>query len=699
MIGLKPGGKPTRGGNGGHRLRAGLDLFIDDEGGYTTVTVAVALLVSLSLVFAAASAEWVMARSYEVQPVADAAALAGENAVASYVTIAKVLDSCVLSMGLAGLLVLGAGLVMSCIPVTSALGAEVCQAGGKILDARRSFSQSASEGLQRLEKLLPTIVVANSASCVSANSDESGISYVGCAIPLPTESMSDFSSLASDVESAELSENAKDLQDASGALKDAQDRANEARHRGWEADCGSKPYCLQERAASLAGLSGSQNPFYPSEESWTFGAPLLRARCYYASRLATESPASSSVEDITESSARREFYRYALAEVNRGSYVENPDGSVDIDLPSLPHNAEETRACSLYTDSVWPCTQEEGGRTLHSSLSCPGAAGSSLGTASLADLDSGAVLRCETCQMDVGVMGRVAAASTSTSNGFEHYWRQIVEASKDYESAHDDQAEAEGQLKDIAKETSDSFSKALDQLSAVRPTICPPGAWGCVAVVARQSSTTIPTELTASFLSSGELPPGAAVSAAALAPDDSTADNNVLASFFDGVAASGAGSAAGGALDGVFELWGSLLVNYGASYDAVSSTAGNFLDRVDGVFGGTTGAWLKQKMKSLVEKVGMQPVDMRLMKPVLAGTSSVLGKAGYDDAAQIRKLVEGLPSTTSTRDLARELGVWLIEDKQLGKFTIATITIPGTDVSYDLTIDLTDVLVGLARAA
>ena len=176
-------------------MHLGLSLFLDDEGGYTTVAVAVALLVSISLVFAAASAEWVMARSYEVQPVADAAAMAGANSVAAYATIARVLDACVLSLGLLGVTVFGAGLVLSCIPGAATFGGSVCDAGRKVLDARRDFARSASEGLERLEKVLPAVVVANSAACVAENARAQGLPYVGCAIPFPVESQSDFSSM------------------------------------------------------------------------------------------------------------------------------------------------------------------------------------------------------------------------------------------------------------------------------------------------------------------------------------------------------------------------------------------------------------------------------------------------------------------------------------------------------------------------
>ena len=54
----------------------GLSLFLSDEGGYTTVAFAVAMLVSLTLVFSAATAEWATTREADVQSVADACALA-----------------------------------------------------------------------------------------------------------------------------------------------------------------------------------------------------------------------------------------------------------------------------------------------------------------------------------------------------------------------------------------------------------------------------------------------------------------------------------------------------------------------------------------------------------------------------------------------------------------------------------------------
>ena len=358
-------------GGDGRALGPTVGAFVDDEGGYTTVAVAVALLVSLSLVFGSAAAQWVGARSAEVQQVADAVALSGENAVAAYSTVAQVLDACVLSMGLAGFVTCGAGLAVSCVPGLAARGAQVAKAGARVLDARRDFSRQANEGLQRLEGLLPALVVANSGSCARANSRE-GLDYVGCAVPFPLESQSDFGALEDGADGNALTRPGGPF--GGGVLQGGGGQGEGSGGPRAGMDRGltpSSPYCLRERAAHLAGLADAQNPDYASPEEWTFGAPLLRARRYYAARLGAAALEGRNPEELTDAACRRAFYSFALDEVRRGEYAELDDGMVVADLPALPCNAEQTRAGRLYTDALWPVSREEGGRVLHSWDGCP----------------------------------------------------------------------------------------------------------------------------------------------------------------------------------------------------------------------------------------------------------------------------------------------------------------------------------------
>ncbi len=663
-----------------------IGTFIDDEGGYTTVAVAVALLVSLALVFSAASAQWLTSRSAQVQEVADAAAMAGANSVAAHTTVAQTLDACVLSMGLTGIVACGAGFVASCVPALASVGERLASSGTQILDTRRDFAKSAATGLQKLESALPALVVANSASCVLANSGE-GISYGGCAVPYPQQSQSDFSAFDADVDDSSAEELAEQMRGLAAEEKAAKKAADEARGRGWRADCGNSPsYCMYQRASSLAGLSEAENPYFATAEEWTFGAALERARAYYAARFDSCVVSGSNGEELTDAACRRAFYGFALGKVRAGSYVEAADGSVAIDFPSLPHNTDETRETELYTDCVWPCSAEEGGRVLHSDMACPGATGGYVGEASLAELEAGGVLPCDSCGMDVGSMGSTAAASTSIENGFEHWWREVVEASKDYQEARNREVETKKKLKEKASEGSDFFSRAIDVLSVARPRLCPPGAYGCVAVVARDSGTSVPSELTASFVSSMQLPAGAAVSAATLAPDSSTAENNVLASFFDGLAANE--SLVGGLMDGVAALWGRLLVGYGSAYGSVGDAGGEFLDKLDGVLGGSVGAWLKGKLADVMKAARLEPVDMRLKKPVLANTGDVLAKAGYDRASTVRSLIDTLPESGDAGDYVRALGLWAIDEFGEEEYTVAELRVPGTELKIPLKVNV-----------
>ena len=659
--------------------------FVDDEGGYTTVAVAVALLVSLSLVFGAAAAQWAGSRSAEVQEVADAAALSGQNAVAAYSTVAQVMDACVLSMGLTGFVTAGAGLVLCCVPGLASAGTQMVETGAKVLETRRSFSAQASDGLKRLESALPTVVVANSASCVVANAQR-GISYVGCAVPLPLESASDFSALTDDASADDLKDLAEKIAEQSDKAGEAKKSADEALRRGWEADCGMEPRCLWERASTLAGLGDGDNPYYASVESWSFGVPLLRARSYYAARLAAAEVAGNTAEEMTDAACRKAYFGYAVARVRAGSYAEHADGTVSIDLPTLAHNAQETRETSLFTDAVWPTTVDENGiRTLHSWSGCPGATGAAAAGASLSQMEGGGVSRCETCKMDVGQMGRVAAASTPIDNGFEHYWKKIVEAAREYQSARAELAAAERATKELAGQGKDAFAEAARKLSVSRPSLCPPGAWGCVAVVSRGEGAAVPSELTAAFLAEGRLPAGAAVSAAVLAPDSTGNGNDVISTFFDDLVASG--SVLGGVADGVCGLWGRLLVGYGSAYDSAGKTASDFLGGLDGVLGDSTGSWLAEKLGDAVGVLGIEPADLRARKPVLTNTANVLEKAGYDHVSKVRELVSRLPDSGGVFDYARSLGIWASEEYG-GVITLAELKIPGTQTSIPLTIDL-----------
>ena len=678
------------GGDGCGATRGfGIESFVCDDGGYTTLAVALALLVSLSLVFGTAAAHWTMARAADVQEVADATAMAGENCVAAFSTVAQVLDACVLTMGITGVVVCGAGLVVAAIPPLQAKSPSIINAGRKILDARREFAKSAAKGLKTYETALPALIMANSASCAKANSS-GGLSYVGMAVPFPQVSKTDYSFLEQDVDASEMEQDADRLAEASAKKQEAHERANAAKTRAWMADNVDNPKCLHSRVATLTSLGGSLNPHYPSVEVWEFEYARVRARNYYARRYATNSPSGGGTDELQRSCARKQFYGYALEALGKMS-CKDTDTEVSMNLEVLPHTTQMVRETRLYTDVVWPCTSESAGTTLHCSLRCPGATGVFVGNASLAGIDGGSALRCPVCRMDAQAMGNVADASTNINNGFEHYWRIVVEASKEYERARQDEIAAEKEMQKAAEEGRNAFDEAMDALSVDRPKFCPPGAWGCVSVVCRPQAVATPNELTSAFIAGAQLSEGVAVSAATLAPDDSTAGNTILARAFDGLRSEV--PSAGFALDlvgNVTSLWGDLLVSYGSAYGKVETAAGNFLSGVEGVFGEKVASWLRGKLNGLVSGAGLEPADLRLRKPVLVNSQTVLDKAGYTTVGTARQVLQELP--TSPAELVSYASGRVASLLGSGEFTIAELPIPGLEgVTIPLTIDLSKI--------
>lgn len=672
-------------GRGAVRIFSGISTFVRDDGGYTTITVAVALLVSLALVFSTASVVWTSERSADVQTVADSAAMSGANVVAAYSTIAQVLDACVLSMGILGTSILGAGMVLAAIPVVQGMAPEVIDAGRQILSARRDFAKSAAEGLKRLEKAIPALVAANAASCASANSSE-GVNYVGFAIPLPMESESEFFQI-DEVDDEELGERAEELRQASAKKEGNDRRARDAKEKAWRADTIDSPLCMRSRAEKLAGLSTVQNPHYPSVDEWHFEYARVRAQNYYLRRWQTEPAAGSSAKELQRSCARKVFYRYAYEHISSARCIEGE--SVSIDLPDLPHTAKMVRESSLYVDSTWPCTVEGGVRTLHCSPTCPGARGREAGSASLSDIESGAVKRCDECGMDTVAMGNVANASTNINNGFEHYWRIVVEASREYERACEDGRDAEREMKEKADEGESAFERAMALLAVRRPRLRPPGAYGCVAIV-RRAETNVPEGLVGSFVKGDtRLPAGMAISAATLAPDEGTDGHNVLSSVFEGLGRDDRPIVIS-FLGNITQLWGRLLVAYGSGHESVSSSVRELLGRIDGVAGSQFASGLGRRLGSIVEAVGFEPADMRLRKPVLVNSQTVLDKAGLWRGSEVRELVASLPADSQGQAM---IGIEQVRQRFGGKeLTIAELPVPGTTIRIPLTVRLEDLM-------
>ena len=96
------------------RFLNNLEDSLAEEQGFSTVGVALALLLSFALIFSAARVYEIESVSGDIQNVADSAALAAENVVGEYCVIATMCDAVVLSLSLSSLCALGLSVAAAC---------------------------------------------------------------------------------------------------------------------------------------------------------------------------------------------------------------------------------------------------------------------------------------------------------------------------------------------------------------------------------------------------------------------------------------------------------------------------------------------------------------------------------------------------------------------------------------------------------
>ncbi len=258
-------------------------IFCDDQG-FTTLGMTISLLLSLCLIFTAAQVYRINSASSAVQDVADAAALAAQSEVAEFMVVAQVCDAVVLSLSLASAVSTGIGVACLCTPATMGYSQGFIEVGRTFAEAKNELLQSAKKGLEAFQKALPFLAAAKAALVAASNNAGRATAYHAVALSFPFEGSAIEIPDSSEADREffdQVQEEQTQVQEAATAAEEAATEALEAKLRGFEADCGSA-YCMQERAASLAHMSGVQNPRYSSVDTWTFSMALDRARAYYA---------------------------------------------------------------------------------------------------------------------------------------------------------------------------------------------------------------------------------------------------------------------------------------------------------------------------------------------------------------------------------------------------------------------------------
>ena len=670
--------------------RLGVDAFIED-GAYTTLAAAVSILLVMVLLFSSTSAVWSMSRAGDTQAAADATAMAGANVVSSYHTAATVVDASILSLGLTGFVVTGVGLAATLVPGAQAAG-QMVDAGVRIIKMRNEFASSTSRGLKTLEDALPWLVAANGARACSAQSSES-VEFSGSAMAVPRESASEFPALeGSEIETEEIEAGADELDQAATDLARANEKAAQKKEAAWLVDCGREGANMQERAASLSGLSAAENPDYASSLTWEPMVALGRTRAYYRWRRDHDEPVGSGVEARADAAARHAFYTYACEEF-ADARVEEVDGRMAASVPMLPRNTEEVKGTRLYTDARWPSSYESQGLTLHFGSSCPGATGAVGPSLSLQSIDASAAHECEVCKFSVTDVGKAPAASTSIDNGYEYHLREFTRALQEYVDARNEQLEQERRAKSKAQGVSDAFEDAISVLAGKRPRIAPPGRAGCVAMVA-SGEISADNVLSNPFAPTPELQRRGAISAAALAPDPATRENNVLSNFFSTVQERVGDRGAVGLIDDVMGLWGDLLISYGDLGEGLGDVMDGLLGGLDALGAGPLASWLSGRISGVVRGLGFEPVDLSCKKPVLTDSSNVIAQSDVAGLGDLQSALRSIPlGSTDPGAILQAAGYAVGERIYATEFTLASIPLPGGG-SIPLTIRLGDLFKG-----
>ena len=607
---MRIGGRGVPADRGSSRVVA--DLFRDKDG-FTTLGAAIAILLSCSLLFFGLWTSRSLSRATGVQAVADSCALAAENEVAEFVLSVRVADAMLLTLSLTGISLLGVGTVCCCVPGAQTVGLKFLDAGRAILSKREEVARAQEAALNSAQRGLVVAAQAQAQLVASENAGAIGldsIAYVEL-VPLeaPDVSCGVGSSAAHAVQVA-LDESTS-ISEGAQTAEQAAEQAAEALREGWLADCGAYPEpCMRERAESLAGMKSAENPMANSANTWSYSMAIKRAQSYYRLRIVAETPENSSVEEGARSALRMRFYEYAKKEVDEAYEVEMPDGTVKVSVPILPHNTSEMKSTDLYTDAVYPVS----GGALHAWEGCPAVAGVE-GLGSISALDAGAYSICEACGFDAASMGKVAAASTSIENGFEHHFRKVAESARDYERVKNEAVQASGEVRNSVGKVLDALDKAVREAAGNRVEAYPPGRYGALAALAGSMGS----ERGESFFAGPDLGEFAAISAAILVEDG---NEDVLANLLDGVADDiGPPLSDGGEI--VLALWSGLLSAYGKGSESVRDCVSNVLDSIPLASAAGLGDWASEKLLELLDAAGLAPANTAAAKGVTSNTLPV----------------------------------------------------------------------------
>lgn len=609
-------------------LSPSFERLIKSEEGFSTVGMVIALLLTLALIFSSSQVYQVNSSSATVQNVADVAALAAENVVAEFSILATVCDAVVLSLSLTSIVSFGIGIACLCTPATTALSETFIKAGTDLVKTRNNFAEKAAKALNALQKSLPYISAVNASALVAANSGgPMEASYSGIALLLPfdgEEIVVGSTEALSELEN-EVTDKRETLREAAQEAEEAAHEAREIKELAFRYDCGNAPhYCMYERAGHLAELNPTDNPRYHSVDTWSFSVALSRAQAYYPKRLELEVPLGTTVEAQADSILRKRFYQYACSELAKGYVHEDESGHFKAYFPLLPKNTNEMRQTELYTELSYPITSDDSGvLAMHAWNACPEAMSqSTVGLGSLSQLDSGGFVQCNECCFSVSRFGKIAAATSSIETGFEYHYRFVAEAAQSYQKAQEKYLPYADEVKSLVEGLNKKIEAAFSEALSYRIKINPPGRYGAVALVVNTHETVVSRNFNSLFVDTqAHLGAQAAIAGSTLVKDE-TEGANVVSSLLDTLKADAIPGVDG--LGFLLDIWASLLQAYTDGQDSLVTGVEKVLDAIPFASESGLGTWAANTFSDIISAVGLEPVELKSLKPVLVNSTHVL---------------------------------------------------------------------------
>ena len=617
-----------------------------EERASASVVFGISILLSLSLIFSGLQLQRILSKSATIQDCADSASLSGQSQVEKFYAAVSFADTALLTLNIVQVSLYATGIVAACAG-QAPTSAKLLSNAGKVGSARKKFCEQAKNGLTAYQNALPAIIAATSSKLcqLNASADEK---YWGMCVPVPlkgkkvTLNYENVDKVANNFE-----DGMEDVQNKGVALRKAEEQCDKLKEEAYMLDCGNMPnFCLYERAQKLADMSHVSNPYYSSPDSWNFDVALRRSLAYFENRAQNESPQSfDNIREQSRSYLRKDYYNYAIQEIKE-SLADSSRGDKSHIWPDIYHEKDGFRSSSRYAQSIYPVTEKEGVRKMHSNvnLAC---ASSWTYLASCKDFDEGEFEKCEFCEFSTANTGNIGSATTNTLTGFEHYFHKIGDLNRRYVELEDGLDQQFDEMKKSASSAIDKLKQFAKEAYGARFYTYPPGAEGCIAIVSDGSTGNIDDNDFVAF-AKHKLNFGThnAISASKLKKDDNSKGSNAVANKISSIC--------GSALDDIKDAWKRVAESLSSGQNAQKagySSASKSLCEGNST-GSTGGRWADGELQKVSGETSPQISDLTKYKAVLVNSSSVVENSESEFAKRFYDIQQAVRnSSTSSADL------------------------------------------------